>query len=547
MNGYVIAAIITGIYLAIVLAGHFLGIWKRLNISLYGPALLLRTGRGRHLIERAARAKRFWSAYGLASIAVTILAMTVMTAILVVEARDIGHGGATPDTTSLSVSIPKVSVVITGIYVVTGFVVAIVIHEFSHGILSVVGRVKLASLGVIFLVVPIGAFVEPDDRALKASSRKTRLGIYAAGPATNMFFAALCLAVILFAIGPAAAPVAKGAVVTDVAPDSPADLYGIHAWSEIVSVEAEPVRNGTEMNEVSFSEPGALVRVLLFYDSEWRTVNVPGGVVVDKIYEGPGRDAGLEPGMIIKSLDDTPINSLSEFRSTTENASRTQPVNITMLKYDENPATGEMGFHEDRTIRTVNLTSKWLYYYVHYPWANREVYRNVSYMAISASPFGIRSEDPEYLTDRVARPFNNMHGPSGLANGLGRFISLPFVGYSPIVSPAADLFEPSGVLSFMPGEVYWILFNLVYWLFWSNLILGLSNVLPALPFDGGYVLRDSIKGVAHWWWQRLTGLDRTIGRKSLTDSQVDALMWFVSGMVVLIVIYITAAGIWGPL
>ena len=45
----------------------------------------------------------------------------------------------------------------------------------------------------------------------------------------------------------------------------------------------------------------------------------------------------------------------------------------------------------------------------------------------------------------------------------------------------------------------------------------------------------------------MTGLDRTIGRKTLTDAQVDALMWFVSGMVVLLVAYITVVGIWGPL
>jgi membrane-associated protease RseP (regulator of RpoE activity) len=548
LNGYLVAAAATGIYLIIILIGHLTGVWKRLNISLYGPAMLLRTGRGRGMVEWLSRPRRFWVAYGRASITVTLFAMAIMTVFLIAQAHDVGEGGTTPDSNSVpTVRIPQASVLVTSAYVVTGFIVAIVIHEFAHGIQSIVGKIRLASMGIIVLVVPIGAFVEPEDKDLKASPRMTRTSVYASGPATNLLFAGLCLAMLLFALGPSAAPVAKGAVVTEVAPDSPAALYGISTWSEIVSVGAEPVRNTTEMNEVSFAEPGEPVKVLLFYNSEWRTVDVPGGVVVHRIYEGPGRDAGLLPGMIIKSLDDTPINSMSEFRSVTENASMTEPVNITVLVYGKDTVTGDLAYHDARTIKTVNLTSKWLYYYVHYPWANREDYRSVSYMAISSSPFGIRTEDPEYVTDRVTRPFNDMHGLAGVSNGLTRFISLPFIGYSPIVSPAADLFEPAGALSFIPGEIYWILLNTLYWLFWSNLILGISNVLPAFPFDGGYVLRDSIKGVAHWWWLRLTGLDRTIGRKSLTDEQVDHLMWFISGMVILVVAYIVVLGIWGPL
>jgi len=534
------------IYAAILLAGHRLGVWKRLNISLYGPVMILKTKRGTRSIEYLARPEAFWNAYGRLSIFVTLTATAVTTLFLIYLATNTGEGVATPESLpGQRIEPPAAGYWVTGAYVVFSFAIAILLHEYAHGIMSVVGKIKLTSMGVLILVLPVGAFVEPDDKELKASTRSRRAGVYAAGPAANIFFAIACFALLVGVVGPNATPVERGALVIDIAENSPASLYGISTWSEVLSVEGEPVMNGTQMTLVSFAEPGELVSVEVLYQSERYTVEVPGGVVVHRVFEGPGLDTGLEPGMIIESLDDSPINSISEFRSATENASRTEPVNITVLRYGEDPVTGLDGYFEERTIKTVNLTSKWLYYRTHYPWVNREEYRNVSYMAISASALGVWTEDPEFLTDVVAKPFASDDG--GIGATLQRFMSLPFIGYSPVVHPATDLYAPSGALSFVPSEIYWVVLNTLYWLFWANLVLGLTNVLPAFPFDGGHVLRDAIRGVAHWWWLRLTGLDRTIGRKTATDAEVDAFMWFVSGMVILIVVYILVAGLWGRL
>jgi len=544
LDGYLIAGLASLIYVAILLAGRRLGIWRKLNISLYGPVMIIKTTRGSRLVERLARPGRCWAVYGRVAIFVTLIAAVGTTLFLVYLATNIGEGIETPESLpGQSIDLPPPGTLVLTIYVVFSFVVAIVLHEYAHGILSVVGKIRLTSMGVLMLVVPIGAFVEPDDKQLKASSRSTRAGVYAAGPAANIFFAILCFALLVGVVGPGATPVASGAVVIDVAENSPAAIYGIGPWSEVLSVEGQLVRNGSQMSLVSFAVPGELVTVELLSESETRMMEVPGGVVAHTVFEGPGLDAGLEPGMIVKNLDDQPVNSISEFRSITENSSRTEPVNITVLRFGEDPATGMGGYFEDPTIRTINLTSKWLYYRTHYPWVNREQYRNVSYMAISASALGVWTEDPEFLTDVVADPLRSSDGGS-IGARLERFISLPFIGYSPVVEPASDLYAPSGVMSFIPGDIFWILLNTLYWLFWANLVLGLTNVLPAFPFDGGYVLRDAIRGAAHWWWQRLTGLDRAIGRKTASDAEVDAFMWFLSGMVILIMVYILVAGLW---
>lgn len=548
MNGYAAAALISLVYCAIVLTGHRLGTWKSLNISLYGPIMMLKTKRGTKTVERLARAEVFWTWYGRLSTLITLLAMAAITLFLAYQVADIGQRTPTPDTLyNQSIELPHAHLSVTIIYIVAGFVVAIAAHEFAHGILTVVGKIRLASIGLLLFVIPIGAFVEPDDKDLKASSRSRRARVYAAGPATNILIAAVCMGILVGLVGPAATPIAKGAVVTGLAPNSPAVLYGIGTWSEILSVEGQPVMNGSQLNEVSFAEPGEKVRVNLLYDSEYLSLEIPGGVVVYTVMEGPGHDAGLEPGMIIRSLNDTPINTISEFRSVTENASRNEPVNISVLRFTLDQISGQEGFLEDPSITTVNLTSKWLYYRTHYPTVNREVYRNVSFIAISVSPLGIRAEDPEYLTDIVARPFDLRDGTDDIGTQFQRFISIPFIGYTPVVSPATGLYDSSGVLSFIPGDVLWVLINLLYWVFWVNLVLGLTNTLPAIPFDGGYVLRDSLKGFVHWWELRLTGLDRAIGRKPVTEAKVDALMWFISGVVMTMVIYIFVAVVWGSL
>ena len=545
MNGYVVAAVIVLAYCAVVFTGHRLGFWKRLNISLYGPVMMLKTKRGMKTIESLAKAERFWTWYGRLSTSITLVAMAAITLFLSYQVADIGHITPTPDTLyNQSIELPQAKLGVTILYIATGFVVAIAVHEYAHGILTVAGKIKLASMGLLLFVIPIGAFVEPDDKDLKASSRNRRARVYAAGPATNMLVAALCLGILVGLVGPAVSPIAKGAVVTGIAPDSPADVYGIGTWSEILSVEGQPVLNGTQLSQVSFAEPGEKVRVNLLYDSEFLSLEIPGGVVAYTVMEGPGFDAGLEPGMIIRSLNDTPINTIAEFRSVTENASRHEPVNISVLRHVQDETSGVGRFLEDPSIDTVNLTSKWLYYRTHYPTINREAYRNVSYIAISAAPFGIRAEDPEYLTEIVAQPFGSRDGDD-IVSQFQRFLSIPFIGYTPVVSPATDLYDSSGALSFIPGDVLWIMINLLYWIFWVNLVLGITNTLPAIPFDGGYVLRDSLKGFARWWELRLTGLDRAIGRRRVTEAQVDALMWFISGMVIALVLYILLADVWG--
>ena len=50
------------------------------------------------------------------------------------------------------------------------------------------------------------------------------------------------------------------------------------------------------------------------------------------------------------------------------------------------------------------------------------------------------------------------------------------------------------------------LVNLLFWLIWVNILLGLTNLFPMIPFDGGHLFKDIVHGI-------MTGV-RNLGKKT---------------------------------
>tara|TARA_Y100000310_G_scaffold179357_1_gene179323 strand:- start:1080 stop:2276 length:1197 start_codon:yes stop_codon:yes gene_type:complete len=71
------------------------------------------------------------------------------------------------------------------------------IHEFSHGILARVHKVKVNSSGFAFLGPILAAFVEPDEKEMEKSSKYKQLSVFAAGPWSNILTAFVFLLVSL--------------------------------------------------------------------------------------------------------------------------------------------------------------------------------------------------------------------------------------------------------------------------------------------------------------------------------------------------------------
>ena len=547
MNGYIIAATATTVYLILITAFRRSALFRRLGMDLYGPILLWRTKRGRRTISKAAAKPSFWKHVGVLAMGVCLISTVLVTLFLAWESVVAYDGTQSPDSADIALGPLGIDTVVLVIYLAVGLAIAVLVHELAHGILASAQGIEIDSLGLLFFVIPFGAFIEPNDDDLKKAGPRARIRLYSSGPAANLVVALVCLVVLLGVLGPTIEPRADGALVTEIGEDSPAEILGLSIWSEVTDVGGVPVRDASSLRNISFGDPGNSVPVTYLYGGRETTAYFPEGVVVTTVLQGPALSAGIKPGMIVQSLDNVTIHNIGQFISVTENATRDSPVNITVLRYGYDSSLGREWWVEDPDIRYVNLTSKWVYFYKHFPDLNREEYKNLSLIGVSTAPFGIRVEDMDYLPRLIAHPFPSQQEGESFAKTALKFVALPSLGYSPVVSPATDLYEPSGVLSVIPNDAYWILINLVYWVFWANLLLGLANSLPALPFDGGYVIRDAIKDLAFRRGQRLTGFDRAIGRRPVMDQHVDRAMWVVSALVYIMLASLMFWQIAGPL
>ncbi len=104
------------------------------------------------------------------------------------------------------VQLPNVPFVVP-VHAWLSFLLILVIHEGMHGILMRKVGLKIKSTGVMLLgLLPIGAFVEPDEKKLAKKPAREQLRVYSAGPSSNLFASMvipyLMLLSILFVVNP---------------------------------------------------------------------------------------------------------------------------------------------------------------------------------------------------------------------------------------------------------------------------------------------------------------------------------------------------------
>jgi membrane-associated protease RseP (regulator of RpoE activity) len=156
-------------------------------------------------------------------------------------------------------------------------IVAVVIHEAAHGIVARSLGLRIKSAGVLLLLfLPIGAFVEVDDRQLKEVRSRDSLRVLAAGSGINFIVGIACILLLVITVS-SMVPVVKGAAIEAVVPDSPtlhspAYLAGIHAGDFVVAINNSPVTDLGVLHNGSFSV-GEKVNVTIWRNGQTRTID----------------------------------------------------------------------------------------------------------------------------------------------------------------------------------------------------------------------------------------------------------------------------------
>jgi len=399
--GYEIALAVVALYAAIVIALYRTGrIGPEKSLTLFGPALMVKTKRGRSALDRWGRFQRFWTWVSDFGILLAAIAMVGIVALLLLDAivsTRVSAAQAPPVQEALG--IPGINPIIPIGYGIIALVVGIVLHELMHGVIARSQKIGVKSLGILWCVVPIGAFVEQDDADMEAAPRRKRDRVAAAGVLANFVLALVFFLALSGLIASSVAPNANGVGIAYVQSGSPAANASLAAGDILISV------NGTATMSASAFE-GAMENT------------TPGEVVTVVHY------------------------------SAAQGATVTQSVTLA-----PSPSVKGRGF---LGVAVTFLT-------------------------------------PGQLKTTLVAPFSSSSGP--LVGGID-WLVLPLATLEPVSGSTTNFFHLTGPFAGVNPNTFWIVANILYWLAWMNLLLGLSNALPLFPLDGGLLFRDFAASVA---------------------------------------------------
>jgi membrane-associated protease RseP (regulator of RpoE activity) len=525
-------------------------------VRLQGPIATIHTRRGRALLTRLARPRRFWRAYSNVGVGVALVIMGGMFLLLLVQALSILQNPPAPS----AVNQPQNFLVVPGVNdflplavapeIVFGLLVGLVVHEGGHGLLCRVEDIDIESMGLVFLAfIPIGAFVEPDEESQGNANRGARTRMFAAGVTNNFVLTAVAFA-LLFGPVIAAVGVAPGVAVDGAYEGSPASVEGIDHGDRITAVAGTNVTTERDLNDALLAAEERTVAVEI--DGE-RTVQVERSLTVVGSVGGNPANLTVEDDPIeVTAVNGTPVHTRGEFREAVADgtfariettagertipvgayitgvapngplANASAPTNATMIitGIDGQRVTSSTdlsrvldGYQEgDRVPVRAYVDGEFQTYDVRLGENPRDgngfvgvdIFPGTSGLLIT--DFGVRS----YPAGTYLELLGGSGGEGGAAFS-GLTDSAFALVYVALVLPLASVvlgipnfpgFTPSvtnfyvvqGPLAPL-GDGVFILANTLFWAAWVNLQLGLFNCIPGYPLDGGRILRMGAESV----------------------------------------------------
>ncbi|AKB78590.1 Sterol-regulatory element-binding protein intramembrane protease [Methanosarcina horonobensis HB-1 = JCM 15518] len=536
------------------------GILEKYNISTFGPLpiLMIRTTKGLKLLDILARPKSYWRVFANVGILMMFAGMVAM--FLVIAISDLALytsflNNSVPEPGKYNAPrnillIPGVNEFIPFTWGVIALIVTLVVHEFSHAILCRVEDIRVKSMGILFALVPIGGFAEPDDEQLfgkkeevkkelsltatieeieaweqrereekrlnnkqkgaaaaaipvpketkpepeVTATRTQRARILAAGVMANF-----CVAFVAFLLffGPVLGAIAplSDAMIVGINESSPAQLAGLQKDMVITQVDDTEVTTGMDLlSYLETVEPGDTVRI---HASQDNTVSV----YELKVPSSPEECfSGVPVGGVVEG---SPAEAAG-----IETGMTMLRLNDTQMRSIASFVNFMEGTEANQTIEvevlpsanytgelTENGTAIFDIQLAPHPSDSESGFLGVIYGSsgvLECQMLGMSIWMPQakFYLEALKQI------PSLLTEPVGWIIlfGLPIYGFAGegfrgFSGTIAQFYQPVGWAEPLGVGIFWIA-NSLLWIGWLNFYVGLFNCLPAVPLDGGHVFRD---------------------------------------------------------
>ncbi|OPY29945.1 MAG: zinc metallopeptidase RseP [Methanocella sp. PtaU1.Bin125] len=509
------------------------GVLKRFNITAYGPLIMWRTYRGQGLLNALASPKTFWKALFSLCIPLVFVSMIIMLSLIIITDLVMIIKTPAPSVATAPqnlIVIPGVNQFVPFVWGWIALVVAMAVHEIGHAVMARAEDIKVKSLGLLLIPLPLGAFAEIDEEGMfgtksesktaevlgpmdtkaagegnRTASSMGQVRILSAGVISNFLVAVVAFALLFGPVLGAIGATNSGMVVVNVAPGTPAYDAGIQNNLIIHAVDGVNVSTPGQFNDYLRAHAGSDVTIQGKQGSQAVSYTLNAGeakglYILGVVPEYPAAIAGIGPNMQMVSVNDTPISDYEDYAAFMANTTPGQTVSVGLI------AQNGTGLNT-----SVVLASG----------AQPKGYMGFGGADLSDNAIGVLvgtfdAKGQLSLLQNMLAPAGDSIGDKVMSviSGLAIVLFMPlwevmggFTGISVFQSDLASLYYPIGWAAGLGNTVFYLALAL-FWIGWLNMNVGLFNCLPMIPLDGGHIFREVTRVTIGWFIRDGQKVDR---------------------------------------